>query len=128
MDRPAQPPAGATPALPGTIPGTPTNAGAARAAGPWTELVIVSNTTRHVVLATISTNFPADGLEASSAASRSVALTLPNSADVYGSLAVWVQLDPINGVPEYNANDTAEQNNTAAIAILGGADLSLTHI
>ena len=124
----AQPAAGWTPALPVTISWTTTNTGAARAAGPWTELVIVSNTTRHVVLATISTNFPESGLEASSAASRSVALTLPNSADVYGSLAVWVQLDPINGVPEYNANDTAEQNNTAAIAIVGGADLSIDSV
>ncbi len=117
--------------LPGTIvtlQWTLTNSGALAADGPWDDLVVVSNATRHVVLLNTTTPYAGPALAAGGSVARSLAFTLPNNANAYGDFVVFLLTDSGNAVAEFNATDTAEANNGASLALQSAPDLAVASI
>ncbi len=94
-----------------------TNAGPATAAGPWTEAVAVRNLTLGRSLFTAETNDTAGPLATGDSRARSLAITLPNSGDVYGLIEVAVTTDSHNDVFEYLPGLDAETNNLTVLDV-----------
>jgi hypothetical protein len=106
---------------------TTTNSGTRIANGPWNERLVISNVTRRVVLLDTTIVHPAS-LNPGSASARSHTFTLPSGANGYGSFAVYLTVDSGNSLTEFNADDTAESNNTAAFLAATALDLAITEV
>ena len=111
-----------------TLHWTLTNSGTLGATGPWAELVVVSNITKHVALLSTTTNFTGAALSPATGVARVLAFVLPNDANAYGDFVVTVATDTGNAVAEYNAADTGESNNAASIALESAPDLAVASI
>lgn len=127
-------PIGLTSASATWAPGTPielrwstTNSGTRIANGPWNERLVISNVTRRVVLLDATIVHPAS-LDPGAATARSHTFTLPSGANGYGSFAVYLTIDSGNSLAEFNADDTAESNNTTTFLAATALDLAITDV
>ncbi len=106
---------------------TPTNAGARIASGPWNERLIVSNASRRVVILDTTLPHPTS-LAPAATTTRSHSFTLPSGANGYGSFVVFLTIDSGNAIAEFNADDSAESNNTTTLTAATALDLAVSEV
>ncbi len=103
-----------------------TNAGTAPTTGPWTDRLVVQNTTTNQTLATVTLYYDTNAngaLAAGASASRSYSVHLPDGIGGTGTITATVTTDIYNQVAEYNAAGTGESNNTGSASITTTAAL-----
>ena len=97
-----------------------TNSGNRPTAGPFTDRVVITNTTTGAVLitATVSYDPNASGngpILPGQSRSRQFAFTLPDGPPGVGSIQFTVTTDSANSIAEYNTAGTAESNNSSSV-------------
>ena len=126
-----QPTNGWRPAQAITVSWVVTNSGPRATSNSWSDRVILRNLTTAQTLVTTNVLYdaalPENGsLLPAGFRARQVALTLPNSGQVYGRFEISVEADGLGGVFEHFVGIGAETNNLTSIETLSAPDLRIT--
>lgn len=105
-----------------------TNTGNRATTGSWTENLLVRNTNTSQVIVNSTTNYdagePGNGnISQNGSRSRTLSFTMPQNVSAYGAFEVTVTTDSDNQLFEFNAQGSAETNNSRSLISASAPDL-----
>jgi len=108
-----------------------TNLGSGPAAGLWQDSVVVLNTNTAQVILSITTNYDSSAVGNGPIAPgdsrlRQISFTAPNDINLYGVFQIIATTDSANDIFEYNAQGSAQTNNSLAIISATAPDLLIS--